>query len=239
VITLQLREDTSPSFGEITLASLGAGVAQPTDVLITGDAHTRRPEVEQFICDIYKQSYDATIDVRYPTLMSIQDEQGTLLAAMGLRDAGRERLFLETYLDVPVEEAIFRATGEKVERSQIVEVGNLASLGSGAAQYLYLAFHAYAFELGYRYVVVTATTPLKTTFRRMKIETFHLVDADASRLIDGGVSWGSYYATEPQVITGNIRQGLHSLLLRYGARYLPHATPLRAKLHIGQSGGHA
>jgi hypothetical protein len=221
------------------LASLGVSTTQPTDVLITGDAHTRREEVEQFICSIYKESYGASIDVRYPTLMSIQDEHGTLLAAMGLRDAGRERLFLENYLDMPIEQAIAQATGDTVDRSQIVEVGNLASLGSGAAQYLYLAFHAYAFELGYRYVVVTATTPLKLTFRRMKIETFHLADADPARLIDGGASWGNYYATEPQVITGNIRQGLHTLLLRYGARYLPNATPLRAKLHHGITGGHA
>lgn len=239
VITLQLREDTSPSFGQLTLASLGAGNAEPTDVVITSDEQTRRGEVEQFICDIYKQSYNANIDVRYPTLMSIQDEKGALLAAMGLRDAGRERLFLETYLDMPVEEAIYHATGDRVSRSQIVEVGNLASLGSGAAQYLYLAFHAYAFELGYRYVVVTATTPLKLTFRRMKIETFHLSDANPERLLDGGASWGSYYQTEPQVITGNIRQGLHTLLMRYGARYLPNATPLRAKLHMGQLAGNA
>ena len=239
MITLQLREDSSPSFGKITLASLGKSQAEPTDVLITGDEQTRRSEVEQFIQGIYKESYQANIDVRYPTLMSIQDEHSNLLAALGMRDAGRERLFLERYLDLPIEDALFQATGEKVSRSQIVEVGNLASLGTGAAQYLYLAFHAYAFELGYRYVVVTATTPLKITFRHMKLHAYHLGEADPSRLLDAGASWGSYYDRKPEVIAGDVNQGLEALLQRYGARYLPNVTPLRAKLHIGQGSGNA
>ena len=111
--------------------------AQPKTVSITGAFSKDREEVERFITDIYAKSYNAEISVHYPILMSVRDEAGKLLAATGFRPAQSEPLFLEQYLDAPIE-AVLNAP-----RSQIVEIGNLASQGGGASLFLFAALAAY------------------------------------------------------------------------------------------------
>lgn len=233
-LTLNLRESGEPHFAQLVLSKQTPGQSAPMDVVISHSSARERVDAERFICDVYDKAYGATLDIRYPTLMSIGDEAG-IAAAMGLRDAGAGSLFLEHYLDMPIEDAIRDATGERVERNEIVEVGNLASRGLGAAKYLYLAFHAYAFLQGYRYVAVTATAALGRSFEHMGITTHLLAPADPARLPGGGAGWGSYYDSKPQAMTGNIAQGLGVLMQRYGGRY----QPITLALHTLMEGGHA
>lgn len=232
--TLNLREETAPHFARLVLSRKMPEARTAMDVVISHRAPAERASAEAFIRAVYVRAYDASLDVRYPTLMSIGGEQG-ISAAMGLRNAGHERLFLEHYLDKPIEEALFDATGETVKRSEIIEVGNLASSGLGAAKYLYLAFHAYAYERGYRYVAVTATSALARSFEHMGLKAQWLAKADPARLPGKGEGWGSYYDAQPQVIAGDIAQSLSVLMRRYGGEY----QPLEVALHTLAGGGHA
>lgn len=234
MFSLSLREETDSAFGSLTIHTRSMHSFTPSEVLISGDKQTRRSEIEAFIQAVYADSYGASIAVHYPTLMSIQDKDGTILAALGLRDAADGRLFLEHYLDMPVEQHVGALGKTPPTRAQIVEVGNLASRSKGAAQYLYLAFHAYAFELGYRYVTVTATAALALSFRRMQLECTPLAPALPARVPGYGIGWGSYYESRPHVYAGDISQGLQTLLIHYGAEYLHAHTPLRVKLHPGK-----
>lgn len=232
--TLNLREETAPHFARLVLSKQMPEMRAAMEVVISHQSAAGRADAEAFIRSVYAKAYGASLDVRYPTLMSIGGEQG-ISAAMGLRDAGHERLFLEHYLDKPVEEALFDATGENVKRSEIIEVGNLASSGLGAAKYLYLAFHAYAYERGYRYVAVTATSALARSFEHIGLKAHWLAKADPERLPGKGEGWGSYYDAQPQVIAGNIAQSLGVLMQRYGGEY----QPLEVALHTLGTSGHA
>lgn len=232
--TLNIREESAPHFARLVLSKQMPEARAAMDVVISRQSAAERAAAEAFIRGIYANAYDASLDVRYPTLMSIGGEHG-ISAAMGLRDAGHERLFLEHYLDRPVEDAIFEATGESVKRSEIIEVGNLASSGLGAAKYLYLAFHAYAYERGYRYAAVTATSALARSFEHMGLKAHWLAKADPARLPGKGAGWGSYYDAQPQVIAGDIAQSLGVLMQRYGGEY----QPLEVALHTLAGGGHA
>ena len=69
----------------------------PAVIDITGRFEPDRSRVEQFIKDVYARSYGADINIDYPTLMSVRDEHGTILAAVGFRYAAQESLFLEQY----------------------------------------------------------------------------------------------------------------------------------------------
>lgn len=231
---LNLREESAPYFARLELSRQTPVTHSPMDVVITHQSAHERAEAECFIRAIYADAYGAALDIRYPTLMSIADEKG-IAAAMGLRDAGSGPLFLEHYLDKPVQEAIYDMTGVPVARHEIIEVGNLGSRGLGAAKYLYLAFHAYACARGYRYVAVTATKALGRSFAHMGIATHLLAHARADRVPGKGAGWGSYYESQPQVMAGSIGQGLEMLMERYGGTY----TPLTVALHTMGCSGHA
>ena len=72
-----------------------------------------RQEVEHFIQQVYLSRYGAKVRGFAPTLLALR-EDATILAAAGYRSAARESLFLETYLEAPVEEMIGASRGEVV-----------------------------------------------------------------------------------------------------------------------------
>ncbi|PZO87259.1 MAG: hypothetical protein DI626_04450, partial [Micavibrio aeruginosavorus] len=124
---------------------------RPAVVSILPAFTKEREAVERFITDIYAKSYDARINVHYPTLMSVQDDQGKILAALGFRNAAREPLFLEQYLTHPVEEIL------DTPRPSITEIGNLASAGGGASLFLFAALSAYLHDKKQSHAVITGT----------------------------------------------------------------------------------
>ena len=109
----------------------------PSVVSITGLFAPERKRVESFIKQVYAKSYGADISVDYPMLMSVQNTEGKILAAVGFRYAEKESLFLENYTEKPIEEVL------KTKRSRIVEIGNLASAGKGASIFLFAALSSY------------------------------------------------------------------------------------------------
>lgn len=128
-VTGQLVLKNTPRFAPLR--------AKPSVISIIPAFANDRAEVEKFITDIYAQAYDASIAVHYPILMSVRNAQGKILAATGFRSAACEKLFLENYLDAPIEALA------GVPREKIVEVGNLASNGGGASLFLFAAISAY------------------------------------------------------------------------------------------------
>lgn len=177
---------------------------RPGSIHITAQEGTERREVEAFIEGIYAKTYGALIAQHYPTLISVRDKNGRVLAALGFRDAAKHAVFLEHYMDTPVEEGVSAALGYSVARQRIVEVGNLASAGHGAAVFLFIALMAYLDGMGYSHIVLTGTRFLRSYFQKLGLDPRDMGPADPARLPDHGASWGSYYATEPRLITGNI-----------------------------------
>ena len=62
------------------------------------------------------------------------------------------------------------------------------------------------------WVVFTSTRSLLNSFTRLEIPTIVLARADATRLPDRGTRWGSYYDTDPHVMTANIPLGFVHLV---------------------------
>lgn len=176
----------------------------PKTISISGIFSPERRRVERFIEKKFCESYGATISSHYPVLMSVRDENDSILGALGFRYAKDEPLFLEKYLPGSIEEAHFRVTGEYKERQNFVEAGNLASLGDGASIFLFTAMHAYLLQHGFDRIAVTATDFLHRYFLVLGLKPNVLGAADQSLLPDGGASWGSYYDSNPRIITGNM-----------------------------------
>jgi hypothetical protein len=191
--------------------------------------HPDRVGLQRFIAERYAANYGARIGHYAELLVGLRDVEGAWAAGLGYTLAGRDRLFVEQYLDQPVEDAISSKLDVLVGRDQIVEVGNLAASGAGAARRLIVHMTGLLHELGRTWVVFTSTRALLNSFTRLKIATVAVARADPSRLPDGGESWGSYYETDPQVVTANIPLGFihlrftqHTLRTQPGARSIFH-----------------
>ncbi|MBC07127.1 thermostable hemolysin [Thalassospira sp.] len=180
--------------------------------ILTGAAR-ERAEVEDFIASIYAHTYDADISVYYDTLMSVRDDHGDIVAALGFRSAGHGPLFLEQYLRRPINSLL------GIPRHQIAEIGNLASNGSGASSFLFTALSAYLHHGGFKQAVVTGTDTLEKRLRKMGLEPIRHALADPALLECGNTHWGRYYDTRPHVLSGSVTLGYLRLQSRFGAEY--------------------
>jgi len=179
-------------------------------VLHAGDPARR--ECEQFIREVFHRSYGADVHSFMPHLIEVRDRQGQLSAVVGYRDAERHRLFLEVYMDEPIEVALSRYLGRRIERRSIVEVGNLAEAKPGDARMAIIAATAYLREAGYDWVVFTGVVKLRNAFRKLGLMPKELQEADERRLSEAErKQWGSYYAGQPVICFGDIRFGYDSL----------------------------
>jgi len=62
-----------------------------------------------------------------------------------------------------------------------------------------------------QWVAFTATRGVLNSFIRLRLKPVVIAPAEPARLPDAGKSWGSYYATKPQVMFGDIRSGYAQL----------------------------
>lgn len=179
---------------------------------VVGAPH--RELAETFIADVFRRHYGAEVHSFAPNLMLLEDSD-RITAAAGWRCAGEDRLFLETYLDEPIEAAIARLAGQPVRREAIVEVGNLAADRPGSSVDVILNLARHLDRLGYEWVVVTATRELLGIFRRLGLSSLALAPADPGRLGAGAANWGSYYESRPVVVAGRIALALE-MVKRHG-----------------------
>lgn len=164
------------------------------------------------IAMVYRKAYGARLTTFMPKLLKVSDKQASFRAIVGMREAAKSPLFLEAYLDEPIEQAIARISGEEVDRTSIIEIGNLAESRGGDARLGIIATNRYLHTLGYRWVVFTAVPQLLNAFRRLGMEPVEIHEADPARLPEEQRAiWGSYYDEKPMVCFGDIDRGYVSL----------------------------
>jgi hypothetical protein len=197
----------------------------PGLVSISPRCSTKRDAVARFIKDVYRSAYNARIDVHYPILMSVSDSAGTIQAAIGFRYAVEEPLFLEQYIRRPIEKFL------DCRREQVVEIGNLASVGGGVSLYLFAALASYLHYRGIDYAVATGTKNLQNRLRRIGLQPRVLCPADPAGLASASDDWGTYYDTAPTVLAGRVDFGFARLKRVLGAQFLAGRPRLLPRLH--------
>jgi hypothetical protein len=161
-----------------------------------------RAELEAFVGDAFARKHDATVTSFMPTLLSFRDHAGMLRGAVGLRSAGDEALYLENYLDRPIESAIEFATGHRVHRQNVVEVGNLASANCRAAVKMVALLPAHLLARDFRWIVFTATSVVREILLGFGAPLVELARAESARVARTPDRWGRYYETDPRVFAG-------------------------------------
>ncbi|RCG29925.1 hypothetical protein DQ384_17325 [Sphaerisporangium album] len=168
----------------------------------------------------YLDHYGAVVDPRPDLFVVVWDAarpsptfEGTLGVA-GLTAAAGRGLLSENYLDVPVEQACAGvASGARVDRGRIAEMGPLASFHPGTGMFLMRGLPRIARHLGYDYLLSTLTQKLHDLARAAGWEFHTLTNARRADLTaTHSADWGTYYSTKPR--TG---------ILHCGQSVTPHA----------------
>lgn len=164
-------------------------------------------EVTEFVRDRFNRHYGARPDISMTRLLSLRDDAGTVQAAVGIRGASDTSLFLEHYLDAPIESYIGQHANQAMTRSSIMEIGHLAGGGAGKSRLLFVALTALLTRWHYQWIAFTGTREVRNIFRALQLAPQSIAVADPGRLADAGSSWGSYYAHAPEVMIGEIKGG--------------------------------
>ena len=183
------------------LASKGKYAEEIKFRLHSGGSLNRRL-LETYIAERYKQAHDVLISEFLPILLEMTKE-GKSQAVLGLQPGQYRPMFLEQYLDSPIEQQISKFSKRPIDRCSLIEVGNLAVTHRGAGLLLFVILTMLVAEAGYEWVVFTVTEEVEKLIRKLGFDLHYLVSADPARLKDGTENWGRYYDHNPRVMVGS------------------------------------
>ncbi len=208
----------STSAGEFGPAPLGE-----LEVLAPGDAG--RAGVEHFIAGVYARRFGARVSQFAPHLVGLRDlHSGAWVAAAGFRQADQSPLFLERYLDAPVEHMLSRHRGRPVARQGIVEVGHLSASRPGAGRLLIPLLGQHLARQSTQWVVSTLTQELRHLFIRLGVTPIALGQADPAAVGPDAADWGTYYEHHPVVLAGRLDAALRLMRRRTATPSHPSKT---------------
>lgn len=172
-------------------------------VIVCSPSSALRPRLERFIQDGFRRSHGAAVHSFMPVLLGLLDDDGRILGAAGYRPATHERLYLEHYLDQPIENLIAGLhPTEQVQRSGIAEIGNFACADSTIGLTLMTMLADFLLDQEKPWAVFTATRAVRRMTRQLGIGLTEIGRANPSRVAGGTDDWGAYYSTDPRVMLG-------------------------------------
>lgn len=191
-------------------------VANPSSLLcVCNEFDPGRESVERFIHRVFARRFGARVQRFAPHLICLRDaDSGDIVAAAGYRRASSGALFLERYLDRPIEQSLVERGQTPVSREGIVEVGHLASERAGEGRRLIVRLAHHLAAQNTQWVVSTLTEELRHLFVRMGITPLAIGRADADALGEQAREWGSYYEHHPVVLAGQMQPALRWLQRR-------------------------
>jgi hypothetical protein len=185
------------------------------DAFLAHRSHPERPRLEAFVAGRFAAAYGAKVAADYPLIAGLAADDGEVLAAAGVRFAKDGPLFLERYLDAPVEAEVSRVLGVAARRDEVVEIGAFASRHPTWSMQLFDALPPWlAGEVRQRYAVATLRPELARLLGRAGFALRRVRPADPARLGPDAAAWGRYYAGAPQVYAGRIGGGEALALMR-------------------------
>ncbi|PCK32900.1 thermostable hemolysin [Pseudoalteromonas piscicida] len=159
-----------------------------------------REELEHAIHRGFAHAFGADIHEYYPLLSHLNYRQTDCF--LGLRFATKEPLFVEQYLNHPIEQCLSMVA----KRSHIAELGNLFSTGRMATLGHFIVLTQALLESDVRYLVFTATKQVRALMKLCQVEVNKI--SLAHDTIASAKDYGSYYECAPMVCSVDLQQAL-------------------------------
>jgi hypothetical protein len=189
------------SSGDVEVEDGSAG-SMKFSIEICGPSHQRRIEAERLVQERFELTHAAKVRSFMPSLLLYTDCAGVLRGVAGARNATDEPLFLERYLDMPIESAICARTAAKVQRHQIVEIGNFACTKPYVATRFVASLPRFLIGQGHTWVTFTATNAVRRILSCLGARCVDLGRAEGACAGRDANDWGRYYASDPHVMAG-------------------------------------
>lgn len=175
--------------------------------LVLASSTAEQFALQDYIQRAYQREFNAEIPHFLPLLVGLERADGSLAGACGLTLAADAPLYLENYLDLPVELSISERLARPVLRERIVEIGNFACAEAGHARIMFAALCRWLSEQSFDYVVFTGTAKLRNSFHRLHLNPLELAPALPERVGKDANAWGHYYQCQPRVMVGDLAEG--------------------------------
>ena len=173
--------------------------------------HPSYGEASSLIRMVYCRKYAAFLPGIYKDLIVVF-EAAKPVAAVGFNPAKNEPLFLECYLNLPIELAM-QAQSIDAKRKTIVEIGHMVSTIRQGSWTLIQITAEYMISKGYAWLVFTATEDLRGIFDYLGVQLNALAAAKKSSLssVSTKQAWGTYYESNPVVVAACVHQMLEAV----------------------------
>ena len=162
-----------------------------------------RSSLEARVRTGFGHHFNACIEGFMPELAVYEHATGAS-GVIGFRNAADESLFLENYLDLPVETVVHLVSGEVVDRGSVVEVGQFVVDERDIVADFFRELVPFLVSQGFEWVCFTGTNRIRALLARIGFAGFPVTLADEERLGESRDEWGSYYEQEPVVIVGKL-----------------------------------
>lgn len=147
--------------------------------------------------------FDACIEGFMPRFAFYRHVSGAT-GVIGIRPAADEPLFLESYLDTPIERIVASAAGASVGRDRIAEVGQFVVDDRDIVTSFFRDLVPFLVDIGYDWVCFTGTNRIRALLARVGFHGLPIARADVARARNTGDRWGRYYDFDPVVILGRL-----------------------------------
>ena len=173
--------------------------AEKSEFSLHSERSPLRNQLEAYIAERYEQAHKASISKFMPILLEMTKE-GESQVALGLRPGHYRPMFLEQYLDSPIEQQIAKLTKQPIDRCSLIEVGNLVVSHRRAGLLLFVILGKLVAEAGFEWLIFTVTGEVERLMRSLGFDPQYLVAADPTRVKGGTENWGFYYDNNPRVM---------------------------------------
>ena len=180
---------------------------QQNQFILHGPESHQRQSLESYIASKFHQTHNAEITEYMPILLEMTANDKTQ-AALGLRPGRYKPMFLEQYLDAPIEQKIAELAKGPIDRYTLMEIGNLVVTRPGAGLLLFVMMAISIAEAGYQWMTFTATPEVTRLIRRLGFEPLYLADANPDAINGGTKKWGGYYDRQPLVMAGSLEKAM-------------------------------
>lgn len=201
-------DNTAVPVSEKPSRSLSQLLGPGPQLSLHGRQSADRQRVETYVARQFQSVYGASINEFMPLFLSLGCND-QLSAVTGIRPVEEQPLFLEQYLDQPIEKEVVRVFETPANRLSVVEIGNLAATHRGSSQLLFVLLAATLHRAGFRWITFTATPQVRKTINRLGFELRIIDEAKPERLEQNVLKqWGSYYHTNPLVVAGDLNHAM-------------------------------
>ena len=159
-----------------------------------------RAELEAFVQAAFARQHGAQVRTFMPVLIGLWAPDGAIAGVAGYRPAAAGPLYLEQYLEHPIETHL----GPGVRRADIGEIGNFACRDCGTARSMMEVLAGFLCSRDHDWAVFTATSQVRRIMAGIGIGLTEVAPAAAECVSLSADDWGRYYATDPRVVVSHV-----------------------------------